>query len=218
MRRAIRFILVLVAAAGLGACGGGRPIRYYTLELPPSPEPSTNAYPITVLLGRIGAPEILQDEPVAYRLGANEIGTYDYHHWVEPPVRLVKVMLIRQLRASGKYQSVAELGSSTQGQFVLQGRLYDFEEVDSGSTTALVTMEFELHDRRTGQTVWSHFYSHSEPVQGKEISDVVSALDRNLERGLAEVTSGLDGYFSANAPRRPEPKASLDSSNSREHS
>ena len=200
MRRMVPFIVVLLVA--VAACRGGRPIRYYTVELPPAPQPSTNVYPITVLIGRIGAPGILQDEPIAYRSGPNEIGTYNYHHWVEPPVRMVKVILIRQLRASGKYRSVAELGSSAQGEFVLHGRLYDFEEVDAGSTTALVTMEFELFDRRTAKTVWTHFYSHSEPVQGKEIPDVVSALDRNLARGLTEAVSGMDVYFSAHVPGR----------------
>jgi ABC-type uncharacterized transport system auxiliary subunit len=200
MRRTIPFIGVLLAAVGLGACGGGRPIRYYTVELPPAPQPSTSVYPVTLLIGRIGAPGILQDEPIAYRSGPNEIGTYNYHHWVEPPVRMLKVILIRQLRASGKYQSVAELGSSAQGELVLQGRLYDFEEVDAGSTAALVTMEFELLDRKTGKIVWTHFYSHREPVQGKEISDVVSALDHNLVRGLTEVAIGLDVYFSAHVP------------------
>ncbi|HUI42161.1 MAG TPA: ABC-type transport auxiliary lipoprotein family protein [Terriglobia bacterium] len=200
MRRLSRFIAVSLAAVGLGACGGGRPIRYYTVELPPTPQPSTKVYPITILIGRIGAPEILQDEPIAYRTGPNEIGTYGYHHWVEPPVRMVKVMLFRELRASGKYQSVAELGSSAQGEFVLQGRLYDFEEVDAGSIAALVTMEFELVERKTGQAVWTHFYTHTEPVPGKEIPDVVSALDRNLERGVGEVASGLDAYFSTHLP------------------
>src|SRR2546426_6879566 len=150
MRRMVPFIVVLFAA--VAACRGGRPIRYYTVELPPGPHASTNVYPITVLIGRIGAPGILQDEPIAYRSGPNEIGTYHYHHWVEPPVRMVKVILIRQLRASGKYRSVAELGSSAQGEFVLHGRLYDFEEVDSGGTTALVTMEFERsEERRVGK-------------------------------------------------------------------
>ena len=203
MRRTIPCMGVLLAALGFGACGGGRPIRYYTMELPPAPQPSASVYPVALLIGRIGAPGILEDEPIAYRSGPNEIGTYDYHHWVEPPVQVLKAMLIRQLRASGKFQSVAELGSSAQGEFVLQGRLDDFEEVDAGSTTALVTMEFDLFDRKTGKIVWTHFYSRSEPVQGKEIPDVVSALDHNLVRGLAEVVSGLDQYFSAHTPVKP---------------
>jgi ABC-type uncharacterized transport system auxiliary subunit len=200
MSRTILCVVMLFATLGLGACGSGRPIRYYTVELPPAPQPSTSVYPFTLLIGRIGAPEILQDDPIAYRSGPNEIGTYDYHHWAEPPVQMVKIVLIRRLRASGRYQSVTELGSSAQGEFVLQGRLYDFEEVDTGGTAALVTMEFELLDRKTGKIIWTHFYSHSEPVQGKGISDVVAALDRNLEQGVTEVSSGLDQYFSAHVP------------------
>ncbi|MGH9403996.1 MAG: ABC-type transport auxiliary lipoprotein family protein [Terriglobia bacterium] len=198
MRRMGLFILVMLVSAALDGCGSGRPIRYYTLQLPPAPEPSTSVYPVTVLIGRIGAPEILEDEPVVYRTGPNEIGTYPYHQWVEPPVQMVKDMLIRQLRASGKYRSVAELGSSAQGDYVLRGRLYDFEEVDTGRIAALVSMEFELFDRRTRKTVWTHYYSRNEPVQGKEIPDVVSALNHNLAQGLTEVAAGLDAYFSAN--------------------
>jgi ABC-type uncharacterized transport system auxiliary subunit len=196
-------MLALAAAAFFSACGGGRPIHYYTVELPPSPPPSTNAQPITVLIGHIGSPEILQGDAIAYRTGPNEIGTYDYHHWAEPPARMVKVMLVRRLRSSGKYQSVAELGSSAAGDFVLQGRLYDFEEVDSGGIAALVSMEFELVDRKAHKTVWTHFYSRSLPVQGKDIADVVAGLDHNLAQGLDEIASGIDSYFSANAPAKP---------------
>ena len=203
MRRMSRFILVSLAAVALAGCGSGRPIRYYTLQLPQAPEPAANVYPITVLIGRIDASEILEDEPIVYRTGPNEMGTYRYHQWVAPPVRMVRDMLTRRLRASGKYRAVAELGSSLQGDFVLQGRLYDFEEVDSGRVEALVTMEFELFPRRTRNAVWTHYYSHSEPVQGKKISDVVSALDRNLERGLTETAAGLDAYFSANLTGKP---------------
>jgi ABC-type uncharacterized transport system auxiliary subunit len=204
-RSALRYTLIPLMAILLSACGGGRPIHYYTVELPPTPEPSTSVYPITLLIGRIGSPEIMEDEAIVYRSGPNSIGTYDYHHWVEPPVRMLKVVLFRRLRASGKYQSVADLGSAAQGDYVLQGRLYDFEEVDTGgSIAALVSMEFELLDRRTRKTVWTHFYSRTVPVQGKQISDVVAALDHNLSQGLDEIADGLNTYFSANLPAKSQ--------------
>ena len=202
MRRIISFTLVALAALALSGCLGGRPIRYYTVEFPPAPKSSGAAFPITLLVGRIGAPEILKDEPIVYRSGRNEIGTYQYHQWAEPPARMVKIMLMRRLRASGEYQSVADLGSSAQGDFVLQGSLYDFEEVDTRGIQALVSMEFELVDRKTHKTVWTHFYSHRETVQGKTIPDVVAALDRNLEQGLTQVASGLNAYFSAHLPAK----------------
>ncbi len=85
--------------------------------------------------------------------------------------------------------------SNSAGQFVLRGRLYNFEEVDGASISGLVSMEFELYDRKSGKILWTHFYSQSEPVQSKEISAVVSALDSNLDRGLKEVAAGLNQYF-----------------------
>jgi len=195
--------LLLLGAFAFGACGSGRPIHYYTVELPPAPETAAGVFPITLALGHIGGPEILMDQPIAYRSGPNEIGIYQYHLWEEPPVQMLKISLLRLLRASGKYQSVAVLGSSVPAAYVLQGRLYDFEEVDSGSISALVSMEFELLDRSTGRIVWTHFYSHTDPVQGKDIPDVVSALAHNLERGLGQITSGLDAYFSSHLASKP---------------
>jgi ABC-type uncharacterized transport system auxiliary subunit len=111
---------------------------------------------------------------------------------------MVKVKLLRILKQSGDYQSVAGLGSATNGQYIVRGRLYNFDEVDGASISSQVSMEFELYDRKSGKVVWQHFYSQSEPAQSKEISAVVTALDTNLDRGLQEVAAGLNQYFSAN--------------------
>ena len=198
MRRLIRLTLVALAMAALSSCLGGRPIRYFTISFPPVPRQAAGVYPVSLLVGHISAPEILQDQPIVYRSGPNEIGAYKYHLWAEPPDQMVKTVLIRRLRASGRFQSVAQMGGSTEGNFVVRGRLYEFEEVDNGGAIAArVTMEFELIDRGTHKPVWNHFYSRTEPVQGNQISDVVAALDHNLEQGLGEVESGLDSYFAA---------------------
>jgi len=203
MRRLIRFTLVALAVAALSSCLGGRTIKYFTVSIPPATRPAAHAFPVSLLIGHISAPEILQDQPIVYRSGPNEIGAYEYHLWAEPPAQMVKTVLIRRLRASGRYQSVTGLGGSTQGDFVLRGRLYDFEEVDTaGAITAKVSLEFELIDRSTHKSVWNHFYLHEEPVQGKEIPEVVSALDHNLEQGLGEIASGLEAYFASHPSRK----------------
>ena len=204
MQRTIRAVFISLLALVLSGCVSSRPIRYYTIKLltPPPPLPSTSRYPVSLLVASISGPQILQDTPIAYRVGANEIGTYQYSHWVEPPVEMIKGKVIRVLRSSGDYQSVAGVGSTSEGRFVVRGRLDAFEEVDSGGISGLVSMEFDLYDRKSGTVVWSHAYSRSEPVQSKEISAVVAALDLNLDRGLNEVAAGLDQYFSANLSRK----------------
>ena len=202
MNRTAGLILISLLALGLSGCGATRPIKYYTVQVPVAPTPSTDTYSVSLLVATIGGPEMFKDTPIAYRIGTNEVGTYQYSRWAEPPVEMLKGKLIGMLRASGNYQSVAGLGSTSEGQFVVRGRLDEFEEVDSGSIGGLVSMEFELYDRKSGRVVWSHSYSRNEPVEGKKISAVVTALDFNLDRGLKEVAAGLGQYFSANLAKQ----------------
>ena len=198
MHRMTRLVLISALSLSLNGCAKSKPIHYYTVGLPVAPPLSTGAHPLPLLVGRIGGADIYRDTPIVYRIGTNEIGSYQYSRWAEPPVELVKNKLIRILSASGDYQSVTSLGSNSNGQFVVRGRLYEFAEVDGANITGLVSMEFELYDRKSGKTLWTHFYSQSEPVQSKDISSVVTALDTNLDRGLKEVAAGLSQYFSAN--------------------
>lgn len=203
MHRTTYRILFALFALALTGCGGAtRPIRYYTIQVPVAPTLSTNPYPVSLLVANITGPAMYRDTPIAYRVGSNEIGVYHDSRWAEPPAEMLKTKLIRMLHISGNYESVAGVGTASAGQFVIRGRLHDFEEVDSGSIAALVSMEFELCDRKTGKVLWSHFYSQSEPVQGREISAVVAALDVNLDRGLKEVAAGLNEYFAANLPKK----------------
>ena len=199
MHRTNRPILISLLALSLSGCVSNKPIRYYTIQSPAAPTLPASTHAVSLLVASVSGPEIFRDTPIAYRVGANEIGTYQYSRWAEPPVEMLQSNLIRLLSSSGNYQSVASLGSTSEGQFVVRGKLYDFEEVDGASITGLVSMEFDLYDRKSGKVVWSHYYSQSEPVQSKEISAVVSALDVNLDRGLNEVAAGLNQYFSANS-------------------
>src|SRR5271165_5532050 len=198
MNRMNGSIFLSLFALLLCGCGSPKPIRYYTIQSSMAPSLSTSAQSVSLMVASFKGPEILKQSAIAYRVGANEVGTYQYSQWIEPPVEMAQSSLIRLLKASGNYQSVASIESNSDGQFIVRGQLYNFEEVDSPNITGLVSMEFELYDRKSGKIVWSHFYSQSEPVQGKEISAIVTALGVNLDRGLKETAAGLNQYFSEN--------------------
>jgi ABC-type uncharacterized transport system auxiliary subunit len=202
MHRLTHLVPIALLALYQCGCGAPRPIRFYTIQIPLTPARTNTTVPVDLLVARITAPSLLQAEPIVYRIGVNEIGTYQYHRWADPPVAMVQANLIRLLRSSGDYQSVESAGSPNADEFVVRGRLADFTEVDGPTINGLVTMEFELYDRKTAKVLWSHFYSQTEPAQSKEISQVVQALDRNLDRGLKEVVASLSHYFAANPPRK----------------
>jgi hypothetical protein len=77
--------------------------------------------------------------------------------------------------------------------------------VEKGTGLARVTMEMELRNLKTGTTVWSHFYTHDEQGAGKTLDAVVEALDKNLQRGVAEFRASLDEYFTAHPPVQSAP-------------
>jgi ABC-type uncharacterized transport system auxiliary subunit len=204
MRQARLLILIGSAILGLSGCGTPKPIMYYGLQIPATPAPASYTWPIEVVVGRIRGPDVLEASPIVYKTGRSQMGTYRYHRWTESPVEMVQAKLIRLLRATGDYQSVGGGGSASSGELVIRGRLFDFTEVDGDSISGLVSMEFELYNRKTARVLWSHFYSQTEPVEAKQVPAVVQSLDRNLDRGLKEVIAGMRQYFTANPPAKGE--------------
>src|ERR1700730_691297 len=191
---------VLAVCAGVsGGCGAARPSKYYQLTVPADMTSATDptADPVALLLGPLTSSHLYREDRIVYSAAGQNMGTYEFQRWAEPPTEMVQDVLFRELRASGRYRAVAALRSNAHGDYVLHGRLYDFKEVSGNGMLARVAIEYELRETKTGATVWSHYYSHDEPVTGKDVSAVVAALDRNVQGIVGQVKLGLEQYFSA---------------------
>lgn len=193
----ILFVLALCAVEAAG-CGATRPSKYYQLNTPnemsssADPEP----FPVILLVGALTSSHLYREDRIVYSTNGEAMGTYEYARWVEPPAEMIRDLLERELRASGRYRGVNELRSGARGDYLLRGRLYDFKEVTGNAMFTRVAMEFELRETKTGATVWSHYYAHDEPVSGKDISAVVAALDRSAQEIVGQVKTAIGQYFS----------------------
>lgn len=196
---------LMLSLAILSGCGAARPSKYYQLTVPSEKAAGADPapYPVTLLVGPVLTSHLYRDDHIVYSSTAEEMGTYDYHRWAEPPSEMITDVLFRELRESGRYQHIYSLRSDVRGDYVLRGRLYDLREIDGKSLTARVAFEFELRDTKTGSVVWSRSYSHDEPVDGKNVAAIVAALDRNVRSGLSEIAGGLEQYFSAQTQATP---------------
>ncbi len=191
-----------LAAVLLTGCGAARPSKFYQLTVPGGDATQAgqrSSIGVTLLLGPLRASHLYREDHIVYSSRGENMGTYEYQRWAEPPTEMLVDVLLRELRASGKYRAVDVLRSNSHGDYILYGRLYDFKEIDASPLMARVTVDLELRETKTGSTVWTHYYSHDEPVSGKDISAVVAALDRNAQRGMVEVESSLGQYFSSRA-------------------
>ena len=196
-------IMLAMAVGGLCGCGAVPQSKYYQLTAPggASSAPVGNPLPVTLLVGPLKASHLYREDRLVYATDSEEMGTYQVHRWAEPPAEMLQQLLWRSLRASHRYSAVYPLTSGSRGDFLVQGNLYDFKELSGGTLAARVNIELELRETKTGSIVWTHSYSHDEPVGGKDVSAVVSALDQNARRWVTEAESSLNEYFAAHSAR-----------------
>lgn len=189
-------VLGAMSALVLSGCGAARPMHYYQLSVPANmtqaqPNPSGASLALVPLLSS----NIYRDDRIVYSEGPEEMGTYEYQRWTEPPAAMIDEVLLRELRASGHFREVVTQRSASHADFVLRGRLYDFKEVSGSPLLARVTLEWELFDSKSGAMVLSHHYGHDEPVASKDVPAMVAALDRNVQSAVNEMKASLDQYF-----------------------
>jgi ABC-type uncharacterized transport system auxiliary subunit len=198
MKRKFIFPALMLCLGILNGCGATRPSKFYQLTLPNDKTSGADPapFPVTLLLGPITTSHLYRDDHIVYTSNGEGMGIYEYQRWAEPPSEMISDVLLRELQESERYQHVYSLRSDSRGDYVLRGHLYDFREISGNGLAARVAFDFELRDSKTGTTVWNRSYSHDEAVNGKDVSAVVAAMDRNVQSGLREVLEDLDKYFS----------------------
>jgi ABC-type uncharacterized transport system auxiliary subunit len=191
------FLLIAVSFTG---CGAARPVKYYQLTVPTDAGDieKPGAVPVRLVLGGLTTSHLYREDRIVYGNGPEQLGTYEFQRWAEPPAEMIQEVLLRQLRATGRYRAVHMRRSNVTGDFMIRGRLYDFKELEGGGLATRVTMEFEMRDLKSGATVWNRYYTHDEPSGGKDVPSVVTALDKNVQRGVREIVESLEQYFAAN--------------------
>jgi ABC-type uncharacterized transport system auxiliary subunit len=186
-------------AGSLTGCGAARAVKYYQLTVPTDAGDveKPGAVPVRLLLGGLTTSHLYREDRIVYGNGPEQLGTYEFQRWAEPPAEMIQEILLRELRATGHYRAVHMRRSNVTGDFAIRGRLYDFKEVEGSAMSTRVTMEFEMRDLKSGATVWNHYYTHDEPASGKDVPAIVAALDKNVQHGVREVVDSLEQYFAS---------------------
>src|SRR5437879_12656672 len=103
---------------------------------------------------------LYREDRIVYGNDGEQMGTYEYQRWAEPPAEMIQEVLLRHLRASGRYRAVHYRRSNMKGAFALRGHLYDFKEVTGSQMSARVTFDLEIRHMKSGATVGTHRYTH----------------------------------------------------------
>ena len=202
------FFALVALLAFVSGCGSARPIKYYQLSPPPATA-TASAEPIDVrILVRLPlSSHIYREDPIVYSGDAHQLGVYQENRWAEPPAEMLQSSIVRGLHASGRFRAVQNQRSDSNGEYLLVSQLYAFNEVTGPNLSARLSYDVDLRELKTGNVVWSHSYNHDEPSGGKTVTDIVVAMDKNIQRSVEEIQTGLDDYFKNHPPARETPAA-----------
>jgi ABC-type uncharacterized transport system auxiliary subunit len=193
-----RFLLMVAAIATLAAgCSHPKPIRYYEISYPalgPANQEPLNA---TLLVRAFSTSHLYREDRIVYGSNSDQMGMYMNERWSEPPNEMLRNALVREMRSTGRFRTVAALRSDSTGDFILSGHLYDFKEMSGNGMSARLAFDAELRDVKAGKTIWTYTYSHDEPANGKDMAAVVEAMDKNVQRGVKEVEAGIQQALAA---------------------
>ncbi len=179
----------LLAAGALAAVSCSIPrTHYYLLEYPHTPPAPAPTVASSIAVQRFQAEQIFVDDRIVYRQSPNEVNHYEYERWAGPPEDLVTNYVIHRLNDSGSYAQVSSYKNGPQSDFILQGRIHHFEEVDLGKeVSASVDLELELVNGTTRATVWRDEATCSKPLTAHTVNGVAQGIHACLEETAAKL-------------------------------
>jgi ABC-type uncharacterized transport system auxiliary subunit len=123
-------------------------------------------------------------------VGNREVAFYEYHRWASDPRTLVTSAVIEHLRAGGQFTMVSMYDGRPNNDYVFSGRLEKLEEVDYESGVKVeVAVSAQIIKVATGATVWSNAVSEIRPVSQRNVSGVVSEMNRTVDFAINNLLS-----------------------------
>ena len=190
--------------ASLAGCAGKiRYPSYYVLNLPAPVAVATQPKPLlgSVAVRKFDAPPFLRAGAIVYRPSAEELNFYNYHRWAMDPRSTVTTALIRDLQASGIFQSARLFDGRGTSDYLVTGRLEHLEEVDQGQAVFVeVGVSAQLMNFRTGDVVWTDTSSETTKLEHHTIPGIVAGMSQATETAVEHLVSSMQNRVSSTSP------------------
>ena len=186
----------LAALIILVGCGGAvKYPNYYTLHVPPPPDPpAQEGVRASLAIREFRSPTYLRQGAIVYKTSPEQIGFYNYHRWAVDPREFLTNAVADRLRASGTFTQVKLYDGRPDINYVLSGRLEKLEEIDyEGGVKVEVAISAQMTSLATGATVWTNAVSEVGTVGQHDVPAVVSEMNRTMERAIVKLLTPPPG-------------------------
>lgn len=184
--------LILALLPALAGCHKVKYPAYYTLNLPPAPDPPAQENQTSIAVREFQAPSYLRQGPIVYRSTPQEIGFYEYHRWAADPRKTVTSAIVDDLRASGQFSMVSTYDGRRDIEYVFSGKLEKLEEVDyQGGVRVEVGLSAQITRVSNGTTVWSNTVFEAGKVSHRNVPGVVAQMNQTMELAINKLLSTI---------------------------
>lgn len=194
MEKRIAIVFVLTALITLAGCGGAAKYpNYYTLHVPPPPDPpAQEGVRASLAVREFRSPTYLHQGAIVYKTSPEQIGFYNYHRWAVDPREVVTNAVIDRLGASGNFTQVKPYDGRSDIDYVVSGRIEKLEEVDyDGGVKVEVAITAQMMNLTTGATVWTNTVDEVGRVGQRDVPEVVSEMNRTMQRAIEKLLTPL---------------------------
>jgi ABC-type uncharacterized transport system auxiliary subunit len=174
----------------LSGCGGAVKFpHYYTLNVPPPPDPpAQGSIHATLAVREFRSPEYLHQGAIVYKTSPEQIGFYNYQRWATDPRELVTSAVTDHLRASGNFSQVKPYDGRPDIDYVVSGRLEKLDEIDyEGDVKVEVAISAQMVQLSTGATIWTNSVTEVGKVDKRNVPAVVSAMNRMMDEAIEKL-------------------------------
>ena len=189
-RKLIAISFVLTALITLTGCGAAvKYPKYYTLHVPPPPDPPVQkGVRASLAVREFRSPTYLHQGAIVYKTSPEQIGFYNYHRWAVDPREFVTNAVADRLRASGNFTEVKLYDGRSDVDYVLSGRIEKLEEIDyEGGVKVEVAITAQVTSRTTGSVVWTNTADEVGTVGQRNVPAVVADMNRTMERAIEKL-------------------------------
>ena len=173
----------------VGCAGKVKYPNYYTLHIPPPPDPPARGdVHASLAIREFRSPVYLRQGAIVYKTSPEQIGFYNYHRWAVDPREFLTNAVADRLRASGNFTQVKLYDGRPGVDYILSGRLEDLEEIDyQGGVKVQVAISAQMTNLATGATVWTNSVSEVGTVGRRDVPAIVSEMNETVGRAIEKL-------------------------------